>query len=724
MVTAVAERSVRASDPAPGRRPLPAHWPFTALFLGFPLWWLLGLRTVLPMLVVVVMLLQLSRRRVLRVPPGFGIWLLFLAWVAIGALVLWADAPGAVPGGGSSRTLVFAYRLAWYTAATVFLLWVTNLSERELPSSLVHRLLGFMFVVTAAGGLLGVLLPAFEFTSPFEMMLPRGLRSNALIQSMTHPAAADIQRVLGYLQARPKAPFAFANSWGSNLSLFLPFFVAAAFLHVRRKGGVASVVGGGLVLVLAAIPVIYSLNRGLWASLALGAAGLGFLVLRQGRIRTIAVAGVLALVALVAFVASPLGTLFQERLDNQHSNDRRSQLLVQTVTSTASGSPIVGFGSTRDVQGSFASIAGASTPDCPACGVPPLGTQGHIWMVIFSQGFVGTFLFLAFFVLALTRCWRCRTLNETLCTFTLGFFFLQLLVYDTLGTPLITVMIAFGLVLREQATGRTTGRPLPILNRTVDRVRAGAPLFVVLMVLGAIAGLAWSTRQPVEYVARTEIQLRPYPTSLAEAVLDDPSPSESTLDTEAAILVSEASLGSVQGPADVESLRESIRVTAPPNTDLLDVELRSTDRVEGQRLLARVADSYLEQRARYLSQRRQQVLAMLRERQRQLQSIDVSELPVVRQESVAIKGSYQSREEAELAVEAAILQVVLTPTAAGEIVRNWEPFRVPPERAVPATSGAGLGLVAGAVVIGLVAEPLRLWPRRPRRKQRSPKGAR
>ena len=59
----------------------------------------------LPMALVLVMLAQLSRRRVLRIPSGFGIWMLFLAWVAIGVLVLWADAPGAVPGSAPPRAV-------------------------------------------------------------------------------------------------------------------------------------------------------------------------------------------------------------------------------------------------------------------------------------------------------------------------------------------------------------------------------------------------------------------------------------------------------------------------------------------------------------------------------------------------------------------------------------------------------------------------------------------
>ena len=131
----------------------------------------------------------------------------------------------------------------------------------------------------------------------------------------------------------------------------------------------------------------------------------------------------------------------------------------------------MGFGSTRDVQGSFASIAGASTPDCSACGVPPLGTQGHLWGVIFSQGLVGAALFLAFFALALSRCWRCRTTAETLCTFVLAFFAPAAPRSTTRSAmPLLTVMSRSALVAREQLV--TAGRRAPQLMRARARPAA------------------------------------------------------------------------------------------------------------------------------------------------------------------------------------------------------------------------------------------------------------
>jgi hypothetical protein len=384
-VTPVAER-VRVDEtpdvPAPaGRRRAgwPAHLPLTTLVLGYPLWWLLGIDSLLPLLLAGPMWWQLRRRRRWRLPPGAGWWFLFVLWVALGVTMLWVDAPGGVPGGGASRLLVFAYRLAWYVACATVLLWVTNL-DRSVSDRRLHALLGYLFVVCVAGGLLGLAAPAFEVRSAVELLLPHGLAANEFVSSLVHPQAADVQTVLGRPEARPKAPFPFTNTWGSCLSITLVFFVVV--LKERPRWRVAGVV----VLVLAAVPVVYSLNRGLWASIALGVVGLTLLAVSRGS--RVAVVGVVAgaVLGVLLLLASPLGTLYQDRLDHQHSNDRRAQLLEVTVDSVSHGSPVLGFGTTRDVEGSFASISGAATPDCPACGVPPLGTQGQLWLVVFSQG--------------------------------------------------------------------------------------------------------------------------------------------------------------------------------------------------------------------------------------------------------------------------------------------------------------------------------------------------
>lgn len=697
--------------PVRGRTSLPMHWPLTVTLLGFPLWWALGLRTVVPMALALVMADQLLRKRRLVLPSGFTLWLLFIAWLALGAFVLFADAPGAAPGGGPSRFLVFGYRMAWYLAATVYLLWVTNLRESELPTRWVYQLLGFMFVVTTFGGLLGVLAPHLEWTSPFEMLMPRGLRKNSLIESIAHPAVADIQTVLGRAEARPKAPFPFANTWGSCLSLYLPFFVIAWFRYGKRWQRITA----PLVLAVAAIPIVYSLNRGLWLSLGLGVVLLVLLQLRGGR--TIPIVGTVVVLFAVsaAFLLSPLGAIFQERLAHQHSNERRGELISRTVTSTLEGSPVVGFGSTRDVQGSFASISGAATPDCSACGVPPLGTQGHLWGVIFSAGVGGALLFLAFFVVALSRCWRCRTTAETLCTFVLAFFGLQLLVYDTLGMPLLAVMTAIGLVAREQLV--TAGqRSSQLMAPAVARLRAWLPILVACTLAGALAGAAFAAARPVYHAARVSILLAQPPVYISGVGPDtgatttagtEASPGNVTIDTEAALLISRQSLSRVVGSRDttrLNELRNRVRITAPPNTSVLTLEIRNQDADAARREASALARSYLVTRRVYLDNRRDQALALLREQLATLRGPAAG--------AIAASKAAATRDK----LEEGVTTILLTTTRAGEVIRTQPPARVRRQSEVPITTGAAIGLALGVLLMAALpgTRPRRPWRRRRR----------
>lgn len=434
-------------SPAPQRSPssrLRAGWPLSVIFLGFPLWWVTGLSTFIFLIMAVPMVAELRRRGPVRVPPGFALWLLFLVWTLLGALTLFADAPYGVPGGELSRLLVFGYRFAWYVALTVVLLYVGNLTEEELPRGRVIRLLGFMFAVTVGGGVLGTLAPTLEFPSLLELVLPKSLTRNELISSLIHPKAANLTTFLGYEEARPIAPFAYANSWGANLALYLPFFLLANTASKPRWRRPMMAV----VLVLCLFPVIYSLNRGLWAVLGLAAAYLTLRYVHKGNkwALRLAVGGAVAL--MLVFVGSPLKTLFQQRLDTPHSNDRRGQLFVVTVESTFLGSPVVGYGSTRDVQGSFSSVGGGDRPGCQGCGVPPLGTQGSLWFVIFAHGFVGAFAFVGFLARRFAAHWRDpdRVCIAGCCV--LLSFGVFLLIYDLMDTPLYTVMIALALMWR------------------------------------------------------------------------------------------------------------------------------------------------------------------------------------------------------------------------------------------------------------------------------------
>ncbi len=424
-------------------------WPLVVILAGFPVWWVLGMGAFVFLLMALPMARHLYRRRnEIVVPRGFGLWLLFLAWVLLGAGVLWANAPGAVEGGGPGRLLVFGWRVAWYLAATVVLLFVGNLSERELPSSRISRLLALMFVFTTVGGLLGSFLPNLELTSPVEMVLPAGLAKNGFMADWIHPKVASIETILGFEQARPQAPFAYANTWGSAYAFFLPFFVISWLLHGTRARRAA----GAAILLASLWPVVYSLNRGLWLALALSGLFVIGKILAGGNLTAInrTVGALLAGSLLV--LASPLPGMVQARLDNPHSNNRRELLADQTVRSAMTGSPLVGFGSTRDVQGNLTSVAGGDRPGCKACGAPPLGTQGHIRLLIFATGLVGTITFCGFFAVRFWRHWRSRTPYGIAGSVVLLSFGLFLMTYDLVEIPLFTVMIATALMWRETRT--------------------------------------------------------------------------------------------------------------------------------------------------------------------------------------------------------------------------------------------------------------------------------
>jgi len=684
-----AARRVVATSPA-------AHWPLTVLMIGFPLWWILGLGAILPVLLAGPMAMQLLRRRPVRVPAGFGWWLLFLLWVAASVLVLQVDAPGAVPGGDASRLIVYGYRLLWYLACSVVLLWVCNLDEDELPTRHILRLGGWMFVFTVLGGTLGVVAPRFEVTSLVEMVVPQHLRSNDLIGSIVHPAAANNSSFLGRDHYRPIAPFAFANSWGSNLAMFLPFFLLSWF---GRSAGWRRRLAP-FVLVLAAIPIVFSLNRGLWLSLGLGVLVVVVRLALSGRGIAVLGATICLVTAAVVFLASPLASLSTERLENPHSNDRRGELLSETVTNTLSASPIIGFGSTRDVQGNFASIAGGSTPDCPACGVPPFGTQGQLWLVVYSQGIVGTALFLAFFVTQWVRNLRVRSPVVAAGQCILLFFALQMFIYDTLGTPLYAIMIAIALMWRErQRIGERPLRPPGTLESHLRVVRDHRAVFAGLVVLGAVIGGIVAVRQPTTYTARVSILLSPSPVFLG--VTENDNPPDITVDTEAALLVSERAIDGTRDAVgfaiDGEDLRDRIEISAPPNTRVLSIDVSDADPTRAEQLAPALSASYLEVREEFLAQRRVQVLQSLRNQLDAIVSLDplnseTSATPAD-EDVLTMLGLNVDEEQ----IRDAIAAVTLVPASAGEVIRSGSAERDRTQWAVFVVSGALLGVLAAVV---------------------------
>ncbi|MBQ1066213.1 O-antigen ligase domain-containing protein, partial [Micromonospora sp. D75] len=65
---------------------LPTAWPLIAVFLLYPLWWVLGVSSFVFVIFAVPMVAQMRKRGPVRVPPGFGIWMVLLLWVFLSVL--------------------------------------------------------------------------------------------------------------------------------------------------------------------------------------------------------------------------------------------------------------------------------------------------------------------------------------------------------------------------------------------------------------------------------------------------------------------------------------------------------------------------------------------------------------------------------------------------------------------------------------------------------------
>jgi hypothetical protein len=428
---------------APTPRFLKPGWPLAVLFLGFPIWWALGLAQLIFFAMSVAMTVILRKKGSIRVPRGFGLWLLFMIWMFAGVLLIRADAPQTVPGGGIGRVFGFGVWAGWYVAITIVMLYVAN-TARELSTLRIVRLLAWMFVVTAGFGVLAVLVPTLEFKSPMELVLPRQLTSANFIRTLIHPSLSSSSDFLGYVQPRPTAPFPYSNAWGNNIALYLPFFLLACFgkdAGWRRKVG-------PVVLVAATFPIIFSLNRGLWISLAFAAVYATVRLAVNGKTKALYALVAALLIGGIVFVSSPLYDTVVLRVETPHSNDRRAGTAETVASVTAEGSPFVGYGTTRTMQGSFSSLAGGETEDCHQCAAPPLGTQGFMWRLVLTTGFVGTLLCLSFFGYQFLRRSRGPSpIDVVTCTVLLDSV-LCFFVYDSLGAAMFTSMIAIGLMAR------------------------------------------------------------------------------------------------------------------------------------------------------------------------------------------------------------------------------------------------------------------------------------
>jgi hypothetical protein len=417
-----------ASPPLAGLRELPA-WPVYALFAGFPIWWLLGLGAFAVPLIAVPMFLLLFQRGHVEVPAAFWLWIGFVVWACAAALELTSG----------SRLIGFGVRMSNYVGASIVFLYLYN-GRTRLNNRTVLRALVLFFAVVVAGGYLGVLVPRGALSTPVEALLPQSIRNNEYVGALVHPSFAEVQRPYGSPRTfyRPSAPFPYTNSWGCNVALLVPLVVAAIMTFRRPAARVAMVA----LLAAACVPAFATLNRGMYLALVLVLAYASVRLAFRGRLLPLTLVLIGGSVGLaVALWAGVLARL-QERLHYSGTNVGR-QTIYREAFEGAANSPIFGHGAPQP----------STTVDVS------IGTQGQVWNVMFSYGFIALAFFLGWFGLVVVQSWRPRGQAQLWVHATLFVAFLTFFYYGYDGIQLTVAMSAAALALRARRVEAADGVP-------------------------------------------------------------------------------------------------------------------------------------------------------------------------------------------------------------------------------------------------------------------------
>jgi len=416
---------------------LPA-WPVYLLFAAYPLWWVGGLAAFAGIIVSIPMVLLLMQRRRVELPPAFGLWVGFVVWACAAALAL----------SSGTKLIGFATRASNYVGSAVVFVYVYNARERLTDRRVLGALTVF-FAFVVFGGYLGMVAPHGSLRTPVESLLPTNIARNEYVHALVHPSFAEVQQPYGSPRAfyRPSAPFPYTNSWGCNVALLVPLVIAGLTLTRRRLRPLILV-----LLAAACLPAFATLNRGMFLALGIVLAYAAIRLALRGQLIPLVTIVAGALAGVVAAVSSGVLASLQSRLHYSQTNVGR-QTIYREAFDGALQSPVFGHGAPQPSQTLDISI----------------GTQGQVWNVMFSYGFVALALFLGWF---LTAVWLSRRapgqagiwVHATLFVSFLTFFYYG---YD--GIQLTVVMVAAALALRP-ALSRAERRQLAGVGRAAQPV--------------------------------------------------------------------------------------------------------------------------------------------------------------------------------------------------------------------------------------------------------------
>lgn len=409
----------RATAHYAGEIGLPA-WPVLTILWGFPLWWITGMTVIMAGILTIVMVSYLFIGRSVPVLPGMA---------ALGGFLLWVIA--------CSTMIDSADRMLGYFYRTTILLFVatafvyTIRSAGQLTRRRIISALTFVWFFTIVAGVVALIIPEVRLTTPVGMVLPDALRSNDYVQDLFFPPMAEIQSPYGSPETfiRPSAPFPYANSWGVAIVLLSPVAVAC-FLQARHLILRFAILAGFVAMI---VPAMATGNRGMFGALALSGAYVVVRMAFRNRAAPVLSLGILGLAALATVIASGLLERIAVRQEYGDSLGTRNTLYAETIQRTLQ-SPLLGYGAPRP----------STQPDIS------LGTQGYIWMLMFSYGFVGLVLFLTFLWGTTMRTWRVPGDVDLVLHSVLVAASLVIIVYGLDIMQLLTIMLVAAVLVRRR----------------------------------------------------------------------------------------------------------------------------------------------------------------------------------------------------------------------------------------------------------------------------------
>lgn len=354
---------------------LPA-WPMTFLLAGFPFWWAMGGAPFVPIGIALVMLGFLLHRGNIVILPGVLPWFAFLVWAAASLINL--------PDFGTA--IGFAQRLGNLAAVGIFMVYYINAKEHLNPKRVMTGV-GIIWLTVVMLGLCAMAWPEFRLRTPIGSILPGGLTRNPLVYDLVFPPLAEIQQPWGAPEPfnRPAAPFPYANSWGVAFALLTPCAIYFAIVVKRwwMKAAIFAILAASL------LPALATSNRGMLLGVAVGTVYVLVRVAARGQLAKVAGLAIVVTGVFAALVASgALGDILG-RQEYSDSTSGRMSIYDATLSATMD-SPLLGYGAPR-----MDATIGIS-----------LGTQGYIWMLMFSYGLVGLGLFIFFLGNGIFRTWN------------------------------------------------------------------------------------------------------------------------------------------------------------------------------------------------------------------------------------------------------------------------------------------------------------------------------